>query len=976
MAAQRVAEPFGSLGTLETIWTTMTNFVIAMRRHVLACLAAVLMCASANGQRVVTGTVTDASTGEALPGVTVVIQGTSTGTITTSDGRFSLDLPSDDAVIVFSFVGYRSQTVKPELGTEILAILLKESFHGLDELVVVGTRRLPRLVRDSAVPIDVLAPRDFTDAAVTDMDDVLRTNVPAYNVRRSGGDEASLVRPASLRGLPTDNIIVLFNGKRRHRSSSIALKGSALNHGSQGPDLNMIPSIAVKQVEILRDGASAQYGADAVAGVINMQLRDSAHGVLVKVQGGQYTQGDGRYGQIAANVGLHLTQRGYLNLSLEGKDVEPTVRSTQREDAALLATLGYPVADPAQIWGAPEIRRALMGFANAGLLIGNTTKMYAFGGFGQRTVEVGFFFRSPGTSTARSGVFRIGSGATATRAVLDLKPDDDIACRDLDDLPALSADNAAVQRFVADYRGQCFLFNEMFPGGFTPRFGSDMQDWSMVAGLKGGPARGLQWDVSIGIGRSAQDYYLNNTVNASYGPDTATSFRPRGYLQQEVEASADMSYPIHVDALASPLNVAWGVTWRSELFESTPGDLESYNPGPYAVQGFSVGSNGYQGLNPAFAGRWTRPNAALYMDIEADVTPRWVVDVAGRYENYYDNFGSTLTGKTAALFRATDRIAFRGTISTGFRAPTPGQANLNVFQTTGYSSTRGLIEVGHLPPTEPISMALGGRELSEERARNVSIGTVLELSDEATFTFDYYDIAFRNRIAVTGDVSLTPEMVDIMNEANLLGGVQNLVRIRFYTNDFDTRTRGTDLVLSWQRDWQTGQTSSASLAWNWTQQQLTDYARPRQITEFLGTPLQQPTTVSLLTPARRVEMETLNPKYRMILTGRHQFRSIHTLVRLNYYSSFQSCPRGSVTCMTDDGQSAIKTFDAALITAMELGYAIGRDYRVAIGVTNLLDTVPLAIVEETRSLGLLHPRALPWDSNGRSLYVRFTTSLL
>ncbi len=304
-------------------------------------MVAALLCPAAHGQRVISGTVTDASTGGKLPGVTVVIKGSGTGTITASDGTFSITLPEDGYVLVFSFVGYRRQVLQASPDDQTLHIRLKKSVLGLDEVVVVGTRRLPRLMKDSVVPVDVLAPRDFASAATTDMDDILRTHIPSYNVRRTGGDEAALVRPATLRGLPTDNIVVLINGKGRHRSSSIALRGSSLNKGAQGPDLNMIPSIAVKQAEVLRDGAAAQYGADAVAGVLNLQLRDSPHGVLIRMQSGLYTHGDGEYAHVAANAGMHLTKRGFLNLSFEGRDVAPTVRSMQRADAATLASLGY-----------------------------------------------------------------------------------------------------------------------------------------------------------------------------------------------------------------------------------------------------------------------------------------------------------------------------------------------------------------------------------------------------------------------------------------------------------------------------------------------------------------------------------------------------------------------------------------------------------------------------------------------------------
>ena len=967
-------EPVGPYGRPARGITGRNDFMNLMRILLLFSVA-LLACPLTNAQRAITGIVTDANTGELMPGVTVAIQGTDTGTVTNADGRFELNPVSESVTLIFRFVGYRTLTLDVPPDASPLTVRLRESVLGLNEMVVVGTRRLPRMVKDSVVPVDVLGPSDLANVATTDMDDILRTHVPSYNVGNSGGDEAALVRPATMRGLPTDNVVVLINGKRRHRSSSIALSGSALNKGAQGPDLNTIPSIAVKQIEILRDGASAQYGADAVAGVLNLRLRDSVRGLVVRMQGGQYTHGDGRYGHLAANVGLPLTEHGYLNLSLEGRDVGPTGRSAQRADAALLASRGYPVKNPAHIWGSPEVRDSWTGFANAGLLIGNTMRAYTFGGFAQRTAEYGFYFRAPGTATARGSVFRFGTGESARRAVIDLDPSDEVVCRDLEDLPGLDADNAAVQGFVGNYRGRCFLFNELFPGGFTPQFGADMTDWSMVAGVEGGPDAGLKWDVNLNIGRSVQDYFIYDTINASYGPNTPTSFKPRGYMQQEMEASLAMSYPIPIGALASPLNVAWGFTWRDETFESRAGNLESYHAGPYSDQGFSVGSNGYQGLNPNFAGRWSRPNVAFYLDLEADLSARWVVYAAARYENFYEQFGSTLTGKLGGLFRATNRIAFRGTISTGFRAPTPGQANLNVFQTTGFSPTTGLIEVGQLPSTHPIAQGLGGKQLTEEKSRNVSLGAIMEISEDLTLTFDYFDITFKDRIAVTGNIPMTDEMVAIMDEANLLGGVQNIREIRFYSNDFDTRTRGTDLVLAWQREWSGRESSSASLAWNWTELSLVDFAQPKQLRTFLNRPLQQPVMLTLLTPARQTEMLTLSPKHRTVLTARHEMGSVHAMVRLNYYSSFQICAFGNTLCRLDDGQSALETYRQVIIAGGELGYAIRRNYRAAVGVNNLFDSVPLNSPAEVSRLGQLHPRELPWDYNGRAVYIRLTADL-
>ena len=948
---------------------------IAGARLILLIMVTAGVCLTSRAQVTITGTVTESDTGAPIFGVTVLIEGTTIGTTTNSDGAYAIELRSADDILVFSFVGFEPLRLRPADGTTILDVALMPDVPQLEELVVVGSRRLPRLVKDSAVPVDVLSPRDIASVPTTDMDDMLRTLIPSYGVY-TGGDEARLVRPATLRSLPTDNVMVLVNGKRRHRSASIALSATALNEGAQGPDLNMIPGIAIKQIEVLRDGAAAQYGADAVAGVLNFQLRDAPHGALVRLHGGQYFEGDGEFGDVGANVGLPLSSKGFVNISMEYRNTAPTVRSAQREDARILDSRGYPVADPAQIWGDSDVDHAWTGFFNAGLDLGSSTRAYAFGGWGRRTAEGGFFFRSPGTTTARGSVFRFSSGENAVRAVLDLNPNDDIDCRTVQALPDLDSDHAAVEQFLRDYGGNCFLFNDLFPGGFTPRFGADMHDASLVSGVRGSFPRGLTWDASITAARSVMDYYIYNTINASYGPETPTSFRPRDYIQDDLAANVDFSIPVSLGILASPLNVAWGAEWRRETFESTPGDLDSYNAGPYAVQGFSVGSNGYQGLHPKFAGRWSRPNYAIFVDLEADASEAVLIGAAARYENFYDGFGSTLTGKVAALWRAAGRASLRGTASTGFRAPTPGQANLNVFRTTSFSVEKGLIEVGQLPSTHPIAQGLGGGQLTEERSTNLSFGAILELAPDLDLTLDFFDIRFRDRIAVTGNISLTDEITRIIDARDILGGVGNLGEIKFYSNDFDTRTRGMDLLLAWRRDLSNGHEMSATGAWNWTATELLSFAPPRELYDFLGTRLENPVTLSLLTTQRQVEIEEFSPRHRVILTGRYQRASLHAMLRMNYYDSWSACRFRTASCTGADGASVLDRYSGAWIADAEVGLSFRSAYRLAIGVHNLLDSVPAAHPAETARQGNLHPRGTPWDASGAAWYVRLAADIL
>ncbi len=959
---------------------------------ILFLIFTVLFVPITSAQIMISGTVLDNETELPLPGVQIAVQGTTSGTTTDIDGMYSLSVPTIGSVLVFSFVGYISEEVVVSEGMSQLNVQLNLNILELEDVVVIGSRRLPRLVKDSAVPVDVFGPRDLASQTSSDIDEILRTQIPSYNVQRHGiDDEATLVRPITLRGLSPDNVVVLVNGKRRHRSASLALLGSSLNTGSQGADINMIPSIALQQVEVLRDGAAAQYGADAVAGVFNMRLRNNPSGLHVRLQGGQYgggtdailrgiEQSNGRLSQhtaastgrnylVAANLGLPLTQDGFLNVSLEYRDANPTIRSGLRRDEGSLIQRGYPVNDPAQIWGSPDVSNSIISFVNAGLDVGNNTHVYAFGGYGYRKSEGGFYFRAPGTSSARSAVYRNGD----VRAVADLDPNDDVVCSEV--VPSLDADFAAVNTFISQYKDQCFLFNELFPGGFTPRFGADIYDLSATAGIRGGADDGFRWDFSFAYGNSNIKYFIYNTVNASMGPDTPTSFKPRAYEQQELTVAASGSVPVDVNAFETPLNIAFGLEWHTEEFTTVGGDPDSWRVGPYGKQGFSVGSNGYQGLNPKFADTWTRPNFSAYTDFETDITASWTVGLAARYENYYNDFGSTLTGKLATLYRVSDGFRLRGTVSTGFRAPTPGQANLWALQTALSGDGDQLVETGQLPPTHPISMALGGQELTEETARSFSIGSIIDIGQDLTLTVDYFDIALNDRISLTGNIAITPEIQKIMNEENVLGGAENLQEVKFFSNDFDTRTRGIDLLLAYDYESSSGNSTRASLAWNWTATSLENFSPPRNISDFLGRTLSEPFTLSLLTPRRQLETEDLNPKHRVVLMGRHTVGSLSGMLRLNYYDRWFACRNNSNSCVTSDRVSLLDEYDSAVIVDAEVGYRFFDNYRVSLGVDNLLDTVPDAHPDETGSQGNVRPESTPWDYNGRAFVLRLVFDL-
>ncbi len=439
-------------------------------------------------------------------------------------------------------------------------------------------------------------------------------------------------------------------------------------------------------------------------------------------------------------------------------------------------------------------------------------------------------------------------------------------------------------------------------------------------------------------------------------------------------ANLDFSYAVEVAALASPVGLAWGAEWRQETFESVAGDDSSYVVGPFAEQGFSSGSNGYQGLDPRNAGQWDRPNYALYLDLQADVVPRLQLGTAVRYEDYYSDFGNTLNGKLSALFRATDRVNLRSTVSTGFRAPSPGQANLRAV-TTGFSGTGGLTEQGQVPPTHPIAAALGGVELTEEKSLGFSVGTAMELADDIDLTLDYFDIAIEDRIALTGNISITDQIAGIIREEEALQGVSVLQEVKFFSNDFDTRTRGLDLVLSWTRTWNRRSQSHLDFAWNWTRTTLEDFSEKRTVGEFLGKPLDEPIDFTLMTPRREVELEEMNPEHRLVLTGSHQLDPWNAMVRPSYFSAWKACRFQDNTC------GDLDPFDGGVIVDAEVGYLLGERYRIGVGAQNILDSVPEVVPgtpdnpSETEGQGNLRPESTPWDYNGAFWYTRLSIDL-
>ena len=897
-----------------------------------------------------------------------------------------------------------------------------------DEVVVtIGSRRAARSAADSAAPVDTIGGEEFTDQATSDIADLLRTIVPSYNVNTQPiSDGGTIVRPANLRGLSPDQTLVLLNGKRRHRAAVVTFLGGGLADGAHGPDVGVFPSIGLKQVEVLRDGAASQYGSDAIAGVVNFVLKDDPQGGTFEAKAGSTYHGDGDNYQLAGNVGLPLGGSGFVNLTAEYGATDGTIRSVQRGDALRLIAAGNTAVTDigvngitsavTQIWGQPEIKDNAKLFFNAGYSFSDGAEAYAFGNYAARTVEGGFFFRHP-TGLDNRRIFdgpRVnpanGHAVTvdATGVVRDQHTGEvipasaasirvgDMSGASRGDCPAgiptvaggLLPDPAILAQVLAD--DNCFAFVERFPGGFVPRFGGDSTDRSLVFGIRGllPVGTGLAYDVSYAHGYNEIAYFIKNTVNASLGPDTPTSFAPGDYEQIDGNFNIDLSYEIHVAPFYSDLHVAIGFEAREERFDITAGDLASYQLGPLARptaafpagQGFASSSNGFGGFTASSSN--TEDNTAFYTELEADVTERLTVQAAVRWEDF-STFGSTTNYKLGGLWRASEFVSIRGTVSTGFRAPTTGQANVTNV-TTAFSGSV-IMEEGTLPLSSPagqfVNRQLGGIfSLDAESARNFCIGMTLPMG-AFEVTVDYFDIAVDDRIAISeqqdfrgllvatgqanglsladmqiaadanGDGAIdaddgeTSKILNALNAARVLdasvfAGSEDLATFAFFSNDFDTRTSGMDVVASTRFE-VFGGDSALSFALNYTATEVT--------------------RVGGLKPTRLRQLEENIPKWKGNVSLRHYQGDWRSLLRVNFHGAYAEAH-------LDNGSEWIEA-DGEITIDVELAYSLTDSWELIGGAANALNNYPVEHPFQ-RTAGAKYPTTAPFGFSGGQYYLK------
>ena len=816
---------------------------------------------------------------------------------------------------------------------------------------IIGSRRGGRSAADSPVPVDVIGVDELLAHGDTNLDSLLASVVPSFNVSQ-GADAAMFMRPATLRGLAPDATLVLVNGKRRHRGAIVALLGSGISSGAQGQDLAAIPAIAVERVEVLRDGASAQYGSDAIAGALNIVL-NRRRGVELEAKVGSHFEGDGDAVTLGGNIGMALGSDGWGNISFEWKEADPTVRSVQRADAQALIDAGNTaVPRPvAQKWGLPRLSDDRKLFVNMGTALGESAEAYAFGNWGERQLEGGFYYRNPHT---RQGVFAgdpLADG-TSTVKVADLSADGTGNC------PAIPvvgnrADAGALSAVRAN--PACYSLIDKFPGGFTPQFGAFIKDVSAAAGVRGSTANGWRWDASIATGSSNARFYIHNTVNPQLlgmRDDIPTRYRIGAYTAAERVANLDFAKPFGVAAWAGSLNVAFGLEYRSESFDIDSGERNSYYIDPnleygLAAQGFGIGSNGFPGFPPRHSGENTLNAYAAYLDLEGEVSERLLVGGAVRFEDHAD-FGDTLDGKVTARLDLSDAVAVRGAASTGFRVPTAGQANLrNVL--TAFRTIDGvgrLVDTAILPPTDPVAQRKGAQALTPEQSTHLTFGFVFDVGALAV-TLDYYSITIEDRISFTSPFQITDDDVAALLAAGV-PDASSIGEVRFFSNQQEVDVSGVDVVATWPFSLGAG-SSTLTLAANFSNVDLRQYN-------------------PMFTSANRVaEIEDGRPESRLTATWVYDRARWSALARVRHYGEHYDAPTGG------GGWGAYRPEPATLVD-LQIEVDLTSSFALVLGGQNVFDTYPQA----NPNMGVPAFNGLPWPENspvgfqGGSYYVRAT----
>jgi iron complex outermembrane receptor protein len=881
------------------------------------------------------------SAGTALSGVVITVEGTGLRATTDARGGFALPgVPAGSWRLRGRLVGFSPVTVTVEVASGQAVtrdLTLTRAAVELDPInITVGSRAQHSAADELAVPVDVIGSEQIARVATTETNQVLQALAPSVNFpRQSVSDASDIVRPFTMRGLNPDHTLVLLNGVRRHRTALVHIYNAGMGAGGSGVDMNAIPSSAIDRMEVLRDGAAAQYGSDAISGVVNVVMKDGEISPFLNGQFGRHVTGDypddGTLYSLNGGYGFRLG-RGSLGLFAEYRDRDETNRAGADpydqivegdadivDENGKVITKNNDVPQPNHHWG-DGVAEDVLTMANLRLPLGQgNTEVYAFGGYSHRN----------GT----------GNG---------------------------------YRRYGLDDRN----WPEIYPLGYLPQFEGKVTDWSAAGGLRGA-GKGWTWDLGLSYGYDNYDYDISNTMNVSLGPCLDTPCAPgldgilgnsddpgipnkreifAGALSlDEFTANLSLNRPLEV-GLRSPLNLALGAQFRREGYTITEGELASYVQGGHPNQygdAASPGSQVFPGFRPEFAGSNSRTNIGVYADLETDLAEGLLVNAAGRFESYSD-FGERLTGKLAARYQASEQFIIRAAASTGFRAPALSQSHyastVTNFSRDPDTGTLEPYEVGIFPVDHPASAALGAKPLKDETSVNLSGGFAVSPSDDFTLTADLYYVKINDRIMLTNELSGD----DV--EAILASAGVDARAARYFTNALDTETKGLDVTGNWRRQMGYGRLDLTGYV-TFNQNRIKEIRVPEEI---------QNTDATFFDPyleGGTVAIEHERPEWRAGLSAQLSAAKYDGLVSFSYFGEFQSALFGYA-------EQSLQNFGGKVLVDLEAGYRLGGQIRLALGARNLLDTYPDRLSVDNGFGLFLHPPGSPFGYNGRFVYGR------
>lgn len=857
--------------------------------------------------RDISGQITDQSDGSSIPGVNIVAKGSGSGTSTDGSGNYVLRMPTSTTTIVVSAIGYTTQEIAVTESSQINIVMIPSS-EQLNEVVVTVGRGAQRTIIDNPVPVDNFNVRDLNTTGQMTFDKALQYRVPSFNsINTPVNDATTLLDPYEIRNLGPSRTLILINGKRKNLSSLLYVQFSP-GRGETGADLSAIPTAAIKRVEILRDGASAQYGSDAIAGVMNVILNDRYEYSTLNVTSGITGKGDGKAYGLSFNSGSNIGSRGFINYTLNVNKQNSAVRSTKIDPLTEIATFGDfsgpdPINDPANanivnylakyptgnnINGSGDITTQGLSY-NLGLPIGEKGLFYSNGAYVAKKALSFANFRTP--------YWRTDAG------LLHVTDPNGIN---------YTGDNTLNGAGVEIYKGYI---------GYVPTFNGDLLDYNATVGVKN-ETNGWNHDVSLTFGGNKQTYSVDNTVNRSLGTASPTSFKPGGYSFKHVVANLDLSR-----AVTDKLFVALGSEARSETYQIIAGDTASYS---------LEGSNSFPGIRAENARTNTRTNIGVYGDVTYDFTKNFLVEGAYRIEQYSD-FGTAKVGKISSRLKlADDKVVLRGSYSTGFRAPTLHQI---YAQSTQASFAAGSIVLsGLFNNNSKEAFLLGIPKLKAEKSTNITFGMGLNLMENLSISVDYYNINIKDRVVYSSSINTadkllatpTTELGRILKGNATGAGNFDLASVQFFLNGIETQTDGIDVVANY-RDIAIGNGKlGINLAGNFTtRNDVVGAPNNPPAIQSAGASILSTQITSLLTRGR--------PRYKAIGGLDYAMGKLNVVLSNTLFgpTEFQDLDNGG-----SDMENIKQEFTPAVVTDLNVGYNFSKNLSASFSVNNLFDILP------------------------------------